>query len=425
MGRKRLVIVINAFIWRVIMFDVKQILAKIDTGETSGVEFKQVIVKHEKIQLKSSDLSDEIAAFANHKGGLIIFGVEDKTNKVIGIDKEVGHQVVELLSSICHDLLNPVLVDFYIDNIAITDKKCLVYIEIDMSLWLHESKHGYFYRHGDSKRKMSIAHILRIGQVRSQARIIYFDEQAVPKTNIDTLQKDLYQRFIDNDSTDEALSLQKRNLLTQDGVATVAGLLMCSQKSDDYLYNSFIQAVFYNGIDKDANYQIEAKDFKGALDQQIINAFKFVERYNQVSAIKNVGRIERPQYSMKAIFEALVNAVAHRDYSKSGSKIRLFMFIDRLEIYSPGALANTLAVDTLISNQITRNELLTRLLSEIELGDDIKVGRKYFLERRGEGVGIIMKESEQLSGKQPIYQMNGEELQLTIFPAKSLQETFA
>jgi predicted HTH transcriptional regulator len=63
---------------------------------------------------------------------------------------------------------------------------------------------------------------------------------------------------------------------------------------------------------------------------------------------------------MKAIFEAIVNAVVHRDYSKSGSKIRLFIFSNRLELYSPGALSNTLAVDTLISNQITRNELLTR-----------------------------------------------------------------
>lgn len=125
---------------------------------------------------------------------------------------------------------------------------------------------------------------------------------------------------------------------------------------------------------------------------------------------------------MKAIFEVLVNAVVHRDYSKHGSKIRLFMFSDRLEIYSPGALANTLTIDTLIDNQVTQNELLTRLLSEIELGDNIKVGRQYFLERRGEGVGIIFHESEQLSGKKPIYEMLGEESSLTIFAAKSLQE---
>ncbi len=75
-------------------------------------------------------------------------------------------------------------------------------------------------------------------------------------------------------------------------------------------------------------------------------------------------------------------------------------------------------------SQATRNELLSRLLSEIALddGDGRQVKRRHFLERRGEGVGIILNESEQLSGKTPIYELFNEELCLTIFAAKSLQE---
>ncbi len=405
------------------MLSKNKILEKIDSGETSGIEFKEVIFKNQKIRLNNHDLSNEIAAFANHKGGIIIFGIEDKTNQIIGIDKLGIKLVIELLSGICHDLIEPSLVDFYIDAIEVVngvgENKKLVYIEIDKSLWLHKSKNGYFYRHGTSKREMSTEHIGRLLQSRSQVRIICFDEQAVPNTSIETLQPDLYQRFIAHSDKDVKTSLLKRKLLNQDN-ATVAGVLMCSNKSDDYLYNSFIQAVYYNGEQKDSNYQIDAKDFKGPLDKQIIDSFKFVEKYNQVSATKEIGRLDRPQYSMKSIFEALVNAVVHRDYSKHRSKIRLFMFRNRLEIYSPGELANTLTISTLADNQVTRNELLSRLLSEIEL-DDIKVGRRYFLERRGEGVGIILRESVKLSGKKPIYEMLEEELRLTIFAAKSLQ----
>jgi predicted HTH transcriptional regulator len=127
---------------------------------------------------------------------------------------------------------------------------------------------------------------------------------------------------------------------------------------------------------------------------------------------------------MRAVFEAIVNAVVHRDYSKTGSKIRLFMFANRLELYSPGALANTLTVEDLPYNQATRNELLARLLSETTLDDDMeaKVTRRHFLERRGEGVGIILNESSSLSGKTPLYELFGEELRLTIFAARSLQE---
>ena len=265
-------------------------------------------------------------------------------------------------------------------------------------------------------------------QSRSQARIIHFDEQLVPQTSKDTLQKSFYQRFIAEATSDNEIDLLlKRHLLVNDGGnyrASVAGVLMCSSRPDEYLYNSFIQAVYYSGVRKDANYQIDAKDFTGTLDIQIMDAFKFIEKYNKTSATKDVGRVDKPQYSMKAVFEALVNAVVHRDYSKHGSKIRLFIFSDRLELYSPGALANTLTVDTLPYNQVTRNELLARLLSEVRLNNNVigEIKRKHFLERRGEGIGIILKESIELSGKKPVFEMLGEELRVTIFAAKSLQE---
>ena len=218
-----------------------------------------------------------------------------------------------------------------------------------------------------------------------------------------------------------------RNLLVREGSevhASVAGLLMCHHRPDDYLYNSFIQAVFYRGTKKDANYQIDAQDFRGLWTNRSWTRIKFVEKHNQVSARKDIGRIEQPQYSMRAVFEALVNAVVHRDYSKTVSKIRLFMFADRLELCSPGALANTATVENLRYRQATRNELLARLLSEVTVEDDVgrQVARRHFLERRGEGVGIILDESEALSGKVPVYEMIDEELHLTIVAAKSLQD---
>ena len=105
-------------------------------------------------------------------------------------------------------------------------------------------------------------------------------------------------------------------------------------------------------------------------------------------------------------------------------KIRLFMFADRLELSSPGALSNTLTVEKLRYGQATRNELLARLLSELTVEDNVgrHVARRYFLERRGEGVSIILDESADLSGIVPVYEQIDETLHLTIFAAKSLQE---
>lgn len=414
------------------MLSAAQILEKIRTWENSGVDFKEVRIGNDQVtDPRRDDLSDDVAAFANHYGGTIIFGVADKPRQIIGIDPSKITILVRYISEICRDSIVPPVVYFYVDNVQVVDEagedKYLVYVQIERSLWLHKSKKGYLYRHGDSNREMSSDHLLRVGQSRSQARIMPFDEQAVPGTGKDTLQIRSYQLFLREKASDKETEeiLIKRRLLVRDDKgdlrASVAGVLMCHGKPDDYLYNSFIQAVCYSGKTRDANYQIDAKDFSGTLDQQILDAFGFVARYNKVSARKNVGREEKPQYSMRAIFEALVNAVVHRDYSKHGSKIRLFMFADRLEIYSPGELGNTLTVDSLLFNQVTRNELLARLLSEIKLEDSVagRAGRGYFLERRGEGVGIILRESEELSGKTPVYELQGEELRLTIFAAES------
>ena len=407
------------------------ILDKLNAGENSGVEFKEIVISGGKIKPASrNQLSDEFAAFANQSGGVVIFGIVDGTHQIKGIDAVDIPPLTTHISEICHDSIEPPIVNFYVDSIQVpeandaNEKKHLVYVEIGRSLWLHKSKSGYFYRHGNSKREMSTEHILRVGQSRSQVRVINFDEQAVPNTNQDTLQKELYIRFISDDDTQ---LLRKRRLLASNNDtlnATVSGILMCSPIPDEHIYNSYIQAVFYRGETKDANYQNDAKDYHGPLDKQIIGAYHFVNQYNHISAKKEVGREEKPQYSMRAVFEALVNAIVHRDYSKHGSKIRLFMFSDRLEIYSPGALANTLTVEDMIDNQFTRNELLSRLLSEIKIdaGMSDSVNRKYFLERRGEGVGIIFNDSEQLGGKRPVYELIGEELKLTIYAAKSLQE---
>ena len=395
-----------------------ELIEKIMLGEDSSIEFKREMPHR-------NSLADEIAAFANSQGGVLLIGVDDY-REIVGLELQELDRVEKTVVEICEDNIEPT-VPIFTEKLRINDKN-LLKIEVPRSLFVHKTSNGYFTRQGSSKREMRTDQLARLLQSRSQARIINFDEQFVPNTSKETLKESLYRRFITENAPEDVIEdlLLKRSLLVQEGQeirASVAGVLMCHDTPDNYLYNSFIQTVYYRSKEKDANYQIDAKDFKGPLDQQIIDAFKFVHKHNEVSARKDIGRIDQPQYSMRAVFEAIVNAVVHRDYSKSGSKIRLFMFTDRLELSSPGALANTVTIDKLRYSQATRNELLSRLLSEITL-DDIgtQVKRHHFLERRGEGVGIILNESEQLSGKTPVYELFNEELRLTIFAAKSLQE---
>jgi len=201
--------------------------------------------------------------------------------------------------------------------------------------------------------------------------------------------------------------------------ATVSGILLASDAPESFLPNAFIQAVCYRGSERNAAYQLDAKDITGTLDAQIEDACKFVERNMSVYAIKAPNRIETPQFSMNAVFEAVVNAVAHRDYSIYGSKIRLHLFADRLEIFTPGAIPNTMTIDSLSERQSARNELISSLLARCAMNvNAVGSQRNFIMDKRGEGVPIIIVESDKVSGRKPVYHLlDDAELKLTIFAA--------
>ena len=197
--------------------------------------------------------------------------------------------------------------------------------------------------------------------------------------------------------------------------ATVAGVLLCSPSPEQWLPNACITATYYRGEDR-ASGQIDAQTITGPLNRQIAEAVTFVIRNMRVGAYKNPARTDLPQYSEAALFEAIVNAVAHRDYSIRGSRIRLSMFAERVEINSPGGLPNNLTIDSMDVRQATRNEALASMLGRISVGDIRGAGdRQFLMERRGDGVPTIFRETEALSGKPPEYRLiDNSELVLTI-----------
>ena len=112
--------------------------------------------------------------------------------------------------------------------------------------------------------------------------------------------------------------------------ATVAGLLICSRAPEQWLTNAYITATHYRGHDRSSD-QIDSQDIFGPVQEQVKSALAFVRRNMRVTASKRPGRENLPQYSEQALFEAIVNAVVHRDYSIRASRIRIAMFADRIE----------------------------------------------------------------------------------------------
>jgi predicted HTH transcriptional regulator len=412
------------------MFDSpEELLRKIRLGEDTSLEYKAVQFQGDRVvDPKRDDLAIEISAIANTADGVLVLGIDDKTRDVLGIPIDRLDQLEKFIFEICTDSIKPP-VAFRAFRMELPDTsgvlRPILKVEIPRSLFVHESPKGYFHRQGSSARKLPPELLARLFQQRSQARLIRFEEQAVPETSLADLSEVLWRRFVNPQSADEVVTLRKLKLLTEDDThrehATVAGILMCSREPEKWLPSAFIQAVRYRGTRQDSNYQIDAQEITGPLDEQVRAALAFVRRNMTVAARKDPGRVETPQFSVRAVFEAVVNAVAHRDYSIHGSKIRLFLFDDRLELYSPGALPNSVTIDSIALRQATRNELLTSLLTKCRVEDPSgEIGRRFLMEKRGDGVPIILEESRRLSGREPLYRLiDQSELLLTIWAAQT------
>jgi len=413
------------------MFDnTADIIKQISLGEDSVLELKTVDFSGDKITgPHRNSMADELAAMANTHTGVVLLGVDDKSKAIHGIPQDKLDIVETWLRGICNDLVEPPL-DCVIRKMPITteagSEKVIVRVDVPRSLFVHQSPGGYFRRIGSSKRRMKPDMLARLFQQRSQVRLIRFDEQTVPNAKFNDLDPKLWKRFrtvISSTNDQEFLEKMKLIAMDEDNVLrpTVSGVLMASDAPESFMSSAFIQAVCYRGAERNAAHQLDAKNITGSLDVQVQEACKFVERNMRVYAIKAPNRIETPQFSMNAVFEAIVNAVVHRDYSIYGSKIRLHLFADRLEIFSPGSIPNTMTVDSLSERQSARNELLSSLLSRCPMNvNAIGSQRSFIMDKRGEGVPIIITESEKLSGRKPVYLLlDDAELKLTIFAAKS------
>ena len=409
------------------MIPYEDLARRIRLGEDSTLELKRVLVSGARVTSpERGSFADELAGMANGPGGTVMLGIDDVSRDVLGIPLDRLDAVETWVREICNDSLRPPL-DVTIRKIELPDATgspvAVIRIDIPRSLFVHRSTGGYFRRIGSSKREMPPEVLARLFQERSQSRVIRFDESIVPETSLVDLDEELARRFLRQGDAPTEDDLRKLRVAATDESGysrlTVAGVLMCTNAPGIWLPHAQIQAVSYAGERNDVNYQTDARDLDGPLDSQVMEALHFVGRNMLVNAAKEVARTERPQFSERAVFEALVNAVAHRDYSMAGARIRLHMFRNRIELYVPGSLANTLTPDSMHLRQYSRNELIVSLLARCRVPSNTTLDRTQMMERRGDGVPIILEESYELSGTYPEYTLiDDSELRLVVWAAE-------
>ena len=400
-------------------FSDEEIKRQIRLGEDNHWEFKEIVfAENVPKSPRWDDLADELAAFANTDGGVLLCSVTDRGD-VQGMSRQQMDALEQLLTEVCTDKIEPAIRPTILRR-EIEEGKPLLLVHVPRGDTQHDSPGGSYYRVGSSKRRMTSDERLRLAQQRAQSRFLWFDKQPVPGTGFGSLDESLWKPLLSAEgAAAPELALEKMGLLTNDenGTtrATVAGVLLCTRSPEEWLPNACISATCYRGKDR-ASGQIDTQIITGPLNRQIAEAVAFTRRNMRVGAYKNPARTDLPQYSERALFEAIVNAVVHRDYAIQGSQIRISMFADRLEINSPGSLPNNLTIDSMDVRQSTRNDALASMLGRISVGDIQGSGeRQFFMERRGDGVPTILRETRDLSGKNPEYQLiDNSDLVLTI-----------
>nr|MDA8216345.1 hypothetical protein [Dehalococcoidales bacterium] len=186
-------------------------------------------------------------------------------------------------------------------------------------------------------------------------------------------------------------------------VPTVAGLLLFGIRPQDRLPAATLKCAFFYGLHQGAQLR-DRGDVVGPLTRVIDEGAAFVARNRRlVPRMEGVRRVDVPEYPDYSVREAIANAVAHRDWSLEGAKVRLFMFDDRLEIWSPGKLPPPITLERLGYDQFSRNKVIARVL--VELG---------YIEEVGLGIRRMREEMASLGLPEPEFREDGFSFVITL-----------
>jgi len=347
-----------------------------------------------------------VVAFANTAGGTILVGVEDKTGYVRGVEEPLALE--ERVASLISDSISPrVLPD--IEILSYRDTQVLavqIYPSATRPHFITRQglEAGTYVRVGSTNRR-SDADL--VAEMQRYARGEAYDEQPMPE-----LDSEAIDFRAASESFADVRKLRRRDLETlrlvtaHQGhkVPTIGGVLLFGQNRLAHFPDAWIQAGRFQGTDKGTI--IDHVDLKMPLVQAIDQAVAFVEKHALHGVkIGRVRREERWNLPPTAVREAIINAVAHADYSQHGAPIRLAIFDDRLEIENPGLLPFGLTIDDLpLGISKLRNRVVGRVFHELGL-----------VEQWGSGAQRMIAACKESGLAPPVWEEIGTRLRVTLY----------
>lgn len=367
-------------------------------GETEVVEFK---IKPPR----PGELAERICGMANSRtGGTILFGIEDKTGKLVGIGQP-NDSIDQILRA--SRLVKPAIAlsppgpaAYKVGGVQI------VAVQVPSNNGaLYQARGVFWKRQGSHTIPMSSeeveAHLNTYGST-------HWERMLCSRAKLEDINYDLVDRYISyraersrhslryTSREDLLVGLECSGLdpLTQQLRPTNAGMLMFGYDPQLFIPQSEVVCIRYGDALGVGGY-VDRKNFVGNMPELIDKTAEFLTLHTRVGArISGFKREDLPEFPIEALREAVVNAVVHRDYSRVGETVRVFYYADRVEVHSPGLLLPGITTDDLARLRVPsrpRNPLLAGFLRDVP----------GYMERVGSGIRLMVNEMRHMGLPDP------------------------
>lgn len=365
-------------------------------------------------RVRLDELAETLVAMANAQGGTVVLGVGGRVRaKIEGVsDVAAANELVMEAALACTPpLVLPLPQQLRYASVT------LLLVTVPPGLPHVYSLHGkYVRRQGATNQPLSPDALRRLLSDRGEVSW----ERLVPANasfaDLDPARIALYVRRLGPAAESDPLGfLYRRGCLVRDTaseartadaasdsgpsldsaaasfVPTNAGLLLFGSDVERYFPQAEITLVYYRG--RDLADEFEREDLRDTLPEAVRRAERWLmEHMRKGSRMHGLERQDWTQFPPAAVREALVNAVAHRDYSVRGEGIRIALFADRLECYSPGRLPGHVTLENIVEERFSRNETLVQVLADWGL-----------IERLGYGIDRMLRQMEEAGLPPPTF----------------------
>lgn len=383
----------------------KELKKIIQGGETNNVELKVAAPG-------ATEMAERLCGMANAQGGMVIIGVKDADNEIVGIpDSRIG-ETLDVIQRAVRQMIKPeLMLDPPEPEIYTISNKKLVVATVKSGLEPVYQAHGiYWIRRGTHTISLNLPELLEMANDRG---LLDWEHQPAHNVTMQDINLEKVKAYLEmrlahhrvNRFKDIERALIGMNcaVAAKDGkvVPTNAGILFFGSYPQESIIQADVACVLFRETVGASRYA-DRKILTGTIQELIDGAEVFLSRYIAVGAkMEGFKRVDIPEYSLEVVREAVINAIVHRDYSKRGESVRVFFYPDKIEVHSPGLLLPGIMVEQMEQGEVQsklRNPTIANLLRDIP----------GYMERLGSGIRFMLDETNRLGLPKPQFREMNE-----------------